>query len=100
MSGDGNYYQKWSAEDDRDLLEMAQSGWDDIEIANEMGRTLYGVRARRRKLGMLKNSYSHHLWDHDEVQELLELLSAFAEKHNRSVYAICKKGEELAGADS
>lgn len=92
-----NHYSPWTRDDVRDLKEMAQSGWSDAEISEEMGRTIYAVRAKRRALGILRCCHSKRVWTVEEMEELKALLVRFARKHDRSIFAVCKKGEEMGG---
>ena len=43
-------YERWTAEDDRRLLDLREAGWDEADLASEFDRQPSAIRARLRRL--------------------------------------------------
>ena len=46
-----NAYERWSPEEERELLRLREDGWDDAKLAERFGRQPGAIRSRLRRLG-------------------------------------------------
>jgi DNA-binding CsgD family transcriptional regulator len=64
--------KKWTEEEITKLRELVSKGYNYIEIAKILGRSVHSVRIKARQLGIRKQTYKQ--WSKEEEERLKELL--------------------------
>jgi DNA-binding CsgD family transcriptional regulator len=68
--------KKWTEEEIAKLKELASKGYNYIEIAKVLGRSVHSVRIKARQLGIRKQT--RKLWTKEEEERLKELLKRYS----------------------
>lgn len=92
--------KRWTEEEEARLLQLLDSGSSAQEIADDLGRTLAAVRARRTKLTDMRGTKHCKAWEPKEVNYILTYAGTMprkrlAEHLGRTDSAVRRKMEEL-----
>ena len=93
-------YKRWTEKEEARLLQLMDSGSSTQEIADDLGRTLAAVRARRTQLTDLRGTKHCKAWEPKEVNYILTYAGTMprkrlAEHLGRTDGAVRRKMEEL-----
>ena len=85
--------KRWTEEEESRLLQLLDSGSSAQEIADDLGRTLAAVRARRTKLTDMRGTKHCKTWEPKEVNYLLTYAGTVPRKRLAEVL----KGKKAIG---